>query len=140
MTQPTPQQIAGVDQLEAALNDLRTFIYGLDTPDLLAELRCTVGRMMMATAAEHALLSPEGLTMLAVTTALSRFDAGAAADEDGTPIEDWRPVEGAVAASEECLCHRDPEGGIRGRIQRIHELGHHLHDVAGYDGPIAGHE
>lgn len=131
MTDPTPQQVAIIDQLNAATTDVQAFIYGLSTEDLLAELRCTVGRMAEHAAAEHAMLSPEYLTLSAVITGLSRFDL------DGGQLDPsslWQPVPQAVKGADDCMCHRDEHGGIRGRITRIHELGHQLHDDAGFGG------
>lgn len=120
---PPPAFVAAADQLEAAVMDLHDYIHGLDHPDLLAELRCTIGRLTQYAARTDGPLSPLGLNLSVLAEGLSRFDLAGALCEDGELDKGHRPVPGAVKASTDCACD-EPHGGARGRVNAIHQLGH----------------
>lgn len=125
MSNPTPAALAILDQLDAAAHELNAYVNGLEPPDLLAELRCTTGRLIPALIAEHGPGHPFTITAVAIAQGISRFDLDGGVDEDGKVDDTAVPVPMAVRGSEKCQCDTE-HGGIRGRIKTMHDLTHQL--------------
>lgn len=121
-----PATVAALDQIEAAATDLSTYVNSLDTPDLLAEVRCSLGRLIPALAQMHGTGHPATVTAVAIAEAVARFDLDGGQDDDGDEVDpSFVPLPGAVHGSEACACSTE-HGGIRGRVQRMHELTHNV--------------
>lgn len=99
------------ESLSAMALEMTEYLATLDAPTLLAELRCTLTRLVDGLTANHGRMDPFTLTTVVVTQAISRFDKAA----PGTPLPE------AVQGAELCLCETD-HGGIRGRILRMVEF------------------
>lgn len=130
MPEPTPAQQAALDELDAAGKALSTYINGLDGPDLLAELRCMLGRLITNLDQDYGTGHPATVTAVAIGEGISRFDLDGhrTQQRDGTITEDapyQRPLPMAVKASEDCRCDT-PDGGIRKRIADLHRITHRL--------------
>lgn len=109
----TPAQQAALDEIDAASQELAVYIKDLDTPTLLAELRCGFGRLIPYLAAEHGVGAPPTVLAVALSSGVARFDLNG---------HDF-PVPGAVEGATECAC-ATPDGGIRRRIEDLHRMTH----------------
>lgn len=126
-THNNPAATAAQDQLDAAQIELRTYVNSLSAEDLLAELRCAVGRLTEHLATAYGSGSPEAVTLIAISLGLRRFDldGGTTITDEGDPAGTvpHKPFPFAVHASAEDLCH-SPHGGISRRVNDIHEIVH----------------
>lgn len=125
MSNPKPATIAAVDQLQAAVDETAAYINTLGTADLLAEVRCTFGRLIPALAREHGAGHPFTFTTVLLAQAVSRFDLASEEQDGDSKPEGHKCLPEAVRGSEECRCDT-PDGGLRGRIVAIHDLTHRL--------------
>lgn len=125
MSNPTPAATAILDQLEAAADEAAKYVNELDAPDLLAEFRCTIGRLVAALAQEHGHGHPFTVTAVLLAQAASRFDLASEEQDGDSKPEGHKCLPMAVRASEACRCDT-PDGGLRGRIVAMHDLTHQL--------------
>jgi hypothetical protein len=109
----SPAHTAAVDELEAAFSAMREYVNSLDTPTLLAELRCASYRLGTVLTAIHGAASPVVVTFMAVSHLMARFDLNGDVGE-----REFIPLPHAVAAAEDCACDL-PEEGLLGHIKRI---------------------
>lgn len=120
-----PATTAALDQLEAAAAEAAAYVNGLEAPDLLAELRCTFGRLIEALAGEHGPGSPFTVTAVLLAQGVSRFDLGSEEQDGDSKPDGHTCLPMAVRGSDECRCST-PDGGLRGRIAAMHDLTHRL--------------
>ena len=125
MSNPTPAALAILDQLNAAAAEAAKYVNELDAPDLLAEVRCTVGRLIAALAQEHGPGHPFVVTTVLIAQAVSRFDLASEEQEGDTKPAGHKCLPMAVRANDACACDT-VDGGLRGRIAHMHDLTHQL--------------
>lgn len=125
MSKPTPAATAIIDQLDAATAEVAKYVNELDVADLLAEVRCTFGRLIPALAQEHGAGHPFTFTTVLLAQAVSRFDLASEEQDGDSKPAGHKCLPMAVRASDACRCDT-PDGGLRGRIIAIHDLTHQL--------------
>lgn len=126
-----PATTAALDQLNAAVDEMDSYINGLDLPVLMAELRCATANLIEALAEGRGPGAPETQLANAIGLGLSRFDLDGGTYVDGNDHETEKTSDRFVAlpvAVELPDTHGcdEPGGGILRRVAAIHDLVHTL--------------
>lgn len=101
------------------------YVNELEAPALLAEVRCTVGRLIAALAQEHGPGHPFVVTTVLLAKAVSRFDLASEEQDGDSKPAGHKCLPMAVRASDACACDT-ADGGLHGRIRHMHDLTHQL--------------